>query len=199
MKKLLARKGAAQTLAKFKQFNFPVTGAKHLAQAVSKNTALKRAISKVFSVKGAVAVAGATGIGVAVTKINEYVKTNSGCFKIVNGQVNCKVRALSCCNKSFNDEIPFCSDNLVDPCAGFDETNEKSCCRMCDCISQACPPGTKLECRRATVGEALTFFLGRSTLVQTVMHLLKWIGVAFVLLIAVVLMGRYVVKLRWTT
>lgn len=149
---------------KYKPFSKTVKSVSHLEAVAKKNKALKYAIKTIFN-KGTVTVAlGGTAIGVGISKINNYIQSNSGCF-IKTADSVCKVNALSCCQPDSVDNLPHCNlqPKQLDPCRGFDEDKEQTCCRFCDCQVQNCLPNETMECRRPTIAEALTHFAGTLT------------------------------------
>lgn len=145
----------------FKEFDVVVKNRSALKRMVTSKKSLKKVFKKVFSYKG-LKVAGITTIvGLGVHHVMDYIQSNSGCFLKGPADSVCKVRAFSCCQKEPVHGVPFCdtSPSFMDTaCDGFDEDQEKSCCRLCDCQNFNCLPNQTMECQRPTVGEALTHF-----------------------------------------
>lgn len=146
---------------KYKPFNKTIKNANQL-KPMLQNTTFKKVVTKIFSkntFKAAAAVGGVTVVGLAIDYINDYIQSNSGCF-IKTKQSICKLESLSCCQPDPVENVSFCSFNVQypDPCDNFNEDVENSCCKFCDCRYHDCLPSQTMECRRPTVGEALTHF-----------------------------------------
>lgn len=156
-KKWIAR--GPKTAKKFRTFNKTAKNAKHLSRIVKSDGALRKVLTSVFSKKGIVTAALATTVGVGVAHIDNYIQSNSGCFlKSLDGSV-CKVEQLSCCQPEPVEGISTCPQVIQgNPCAGFDEDEEGSCCKLCSCEYNDCLPTQTMECRRPTIGEALTYY-----------------------------------------
>lgn len=144
---------------RFKTFSKTAKNVGHLEGLVKRNKALKTAIKAVFSKTTVKLTVGATLVGVGVTYLNNYIQSNSGCF-VKSHDAVCKVQALSCCQPEAVEKVPFCTLKIVqpDPCRGFDEEVEKSCCKWCDCQYHDCLPHQTMECRRPTIGDALGYY-----------------------------------------
>lgn len=129
--------------------------------SLKRNNAFKKTAKTLFGKHkkfwGVTLVAGAT-TAYAVTWVENYIASNSGCF-LLSDDGACKVRELSCCQPDPVDNLSFCQLPIPqpEPCQHFNEDTEKSCCRFCDCKVQPCLPGQTLECRRPTVGQALSY------------------------------------------
>lgn len=95
--------------------------------------------------------------------VDDYISENSGCFLYTGNDV-CKVKELSCCNTNPSKEIPFCKgiNFNLNTCKNYDKEKEKICCRKCDCKYHACAPNQTMECKTATVAEALSHFVNQS-------------------------------------
>ncbi|GFT26034.1 uncharacterized protein NPIL_17051 [Nephila pilipes] len=164
-------------VGKFKAFKSTAKSAKHLQAMVKKNKALHQVIKSVFSKKAVKVTALATVVGVGVSYIDNYIQSNSGCF-LHSGSSVCKVEALSCCQPDAVDKVSFCSNTPVgDPCHGYDEDVEKSCCRLCDCQFYNCLPHQTMECRRPTIAEALSYYAQEmtSSVWSGLMFLVPWL------------------------
>jgi hypothetical protein len=137
-----------------------------LKNMINSNKLLNKAVNSVFNKKLFKRAGIATVAGLGIHYITEYIKNNSGCFLNESSKIKCKVQTFSCCEPNVVKDIPICSNNslkLKNPCHGFDEEKEGSCCRMCSCDHFDCAPGQKLECKRADVAEALTHFAQATT------------------------------------
>lgn len=155
-KKFLVRK--PNVARKFRVYKGSVKNVKHLDGIVKQDSALRKVISAVFSKRGLKITAASTVVGVGVSYINNYIQSNSGCFLTSNTSV-CKVRDLSCCQPDPVEGVPFCPGIFKkNACSGFNEEKEDSCCRLCDCKYSKCLPDQTLECRRPTIGEALSHY-----------------------------------------
>jgi hypothetical protein len=143
----------------YRAYNLSVKNAKGLEIIINKNTRLRKLVSVLFSSKTLALAATSTVIGVGISKINDYIQSNSGCFLISNDTV-CKVRALSCCQPEPVNNIAFCPEIPLgyDPCHGYDEDKEKECCKLCSCQESDCLPHQTMECRRPTIAEALSYY-----------------------------------------
>lgn len=151
---------SVKTSRTFRHFTKTAKNLKHLNAIVKKNKALESVIKGLFNKTTAKLAVGATAVGVGVSYINDYIQSNSGCFMKSNDSV-CKVKELSCCQPEAVENVPFCSlPSLpkLDPCKGFNEDTEKTCCRYCDCKLNNCLPHQTMECRRPTIGEALSYY-----------------------------------------
>lgn len=154
-----------KTSRSFQRFATTAKSLNHLEAIVKKNKALKRAIGSLFNKTTAKLAVGATAVGIGVSYINEYIQSNSGCFIKSNDSV-CKVKELSCCQPDKVENVPFCSLSplpLPDPCQGFNEDTENTCCRYCNCNVNHCLPHQTMECRRPTIAEALSHYAQRWT------------------------------------
>lgn len=195
LKKLVLKRPAIAR--KFKQFKRTVKNVKHLENIVKSDGALRKMIKKVFSKRG-IKVAGiATAVGVGAHYINDYIQSNSGCF-VISGSSVCKVKNFSCCQPSKVDNVPFCLENpdYAKTCDGFDEDEEKSCCRLCDCNNYNCLPHQTMECRRPTIGEALSFYAKEATssllgFVNFLFPWLYWMFGAFIACISIWLAWKF--------
>lgn len=181
----------AKVSRKFKPFTNTIKSAGQLSTLVAKNKALRKVINRVFSKFTVKLALGSTAVGVGISYINNYIQSNSGCFLKSHDTV-CKVKELSCCQPEAVDNLSFCALNILhpDPCNGYDEDTEKSCCKLCDCKYQNCLPHQTMECRRPTVGEALAHYAGEITssiwsVLDQIFPWMVWIlGVAGSLLVA---------------
>lgn len=149
---------------KFKDFNVNPRSQSHLDAIVTSKPKLQRTLNAIFSKKVATTVAvGAgvtTGAVIGSKMVWNYIEANSGCFrKRDNGKV-CKVRELSCCQQDKLDNVNFCQklDLFQNACDNYDEEQEKSCCRMCNCEDAGCEEGETLICQRPTVSDALVHY-----------------------------------------
>lgn len=186
MKRILFRTG--KTIKKFQHFDKVVRGSTRLAEAIGKNKKLKAAVSKLFSGRGLLTVAGVGGATAVASLISKYIDTNTGCFKVVKGKIECKVKALSCCLPDPNPEVGFCPEKYANPCGNYDYKNEGgSCCLRCSCRDQHCAPDEELECRNATVGEALSYY--SSVAVRPLLNLIKY----FAMVVITVMVGIWAV------
>lgn len=162
---------------KFNRFTKTVKNVKHLDAMVKKNKALKSIIHTVFNKNTVKLTVGATAVGVGISYINEYIQSNSGCF-LKSYDSLCKVQALSCCQPDAVDSVPFCTLKPLahDPCVGFDEDKEKSCCKLCDCQYNDCLPHQSMECRRPTIGDALGYYAREltSSFWNMLEHIFPW-------------------------
>ncbi|GFQ65225.1 uncharacterized protein TNCT_120691 [Trichonephila clavata] len=149
---------------KFKAFKKTAKNVKHLQALVKKNKALQGVIKTIFSKKGVKVTALATVVGVGISYIDNYIQSNSGCF-LHSGSSVCKVKSLSCCQPEAVDKVPYCPDQqtLGNPCNGYNEDVEKTCCRLCDCQYNNCLPHQKMECQRPTIAEALSYYAQEMT------------------------------------
>ncbi|GIY64792.1 uncharacterized protein CEXT_420531 [Caerostris extrusa] len=83
-------------------------------------------------------------------------------------------------------------DNQKNVCNGFDEDVEQTCCRMCDCQFTNCLPNQTMECRRPSVGEALSHFSQSLTsnvwsFLGALMPWIYWVGCVLTGLLALFL------------
>ncbi|GBN47670.1 hypothetical protein AVEN_3105-1 [Araneus ventricosus] len=152
-----------KVLKSFRHFGrISVKSAKHAQKLLTKNKALKKAAKKLFSKKGLTAVALAGGISTAAYYINNYIQSNSGCFLTTvgfKGKSVCKVKELSCCQQDHVKNVSNCEESKFaagNPCNNYDEDKENLCCRHCNCQEYDCLPHQNMECRRPSVGDALT-------------------------------------------
>jgi hypothetical protein len=183
--------------AKFKNFDVRVKGRKALRRMIQKDSFLRQTVKSLFSKKGILAIGATTAVGIGITKIQEYIDANSGCFLFHNDDRICKVKSLSCCQNGPVQGIEFCkeeTDELERVCDQFDEDDlsaQESCCLLCDCHGYGgCLPGETMECRRPTVAEAVSFFAQNavSGISGWIWNLFStWIVVVVVLLAIVVL------------
>ncbi|GIY03989.1 uncharacterized protein CDAR_304831 [Caerostris darwini] len=177
----------------FRAFKSSAKNIKHLQTAVTGNKKLRKVVSGLFSKKGVTLAASATVLGVGVHYINNYIQSNSGCF-LTQGSSVCKVKSLSCCQPDKVTNVNFCpdQDNQKKACNGFDEDVEHTCCRMCDCQFNNCLPNQTMECRRPSVGEALSHFSQSLTsnvwsFLGALMPWLYWVGCVLTGLLALFL------------
>lgn len=160
-KKWILRRPAVSK--KFKAYKGTVKNAKHLNIIVKKDSVLRKVISSIFSKKILVTTAVGSALGVGISAINEYIQSNSGCFLKSNNTV-CKIKELSCCQPDAIENMPFCTGKLKgNPCVGFNEEKENTCCRLCDCQYYNCLANQTMECRRPSIGEALSFYSQKLT------------------------------------
>lgn len=165
-----------------------------LLNFMKKSPALRNAVKSVFSKKG-ILIAGGTGVlSYGAAKISEYISENTGCFLFdENGSV-CKMKDLSCCQQS-EGEVPPCTPFktiLPNACDGYDEKSEDSCCRRCDCQYHDCLPTQSMECRKPTVGDALSYFqqnLTDSFLGLLPMSVIKYFFIGGIILLVIVVIG----------
>lgn len=146
---------------RFKGFKVLTKSEKALKKLVSSNEKLKGAIKTVFSKKGLKVAAAGAIIGTGVAHIWNYIESNSGCFKKKSDGSVCKYQELSCCQNGKLDNVPFCDgmEKLANVCKDFNEDDENSCCRLCDCkYVNNCLPGDTMKCQRPTVADALNHF-----------------------------------------
>lgn len=180
---------------RFNNFKVLTKSQKALKKLVSSNEKLKGAIKTVFSKKGLKVAAAGALVGTGVASIWSYIESNSGCFKKKSDGSVCKYDELSCCQKGKLDNVPFChgTKNLTNVCKDFDEDDEKSCCRLCDCEYVDCLPGDTMKCQRPTVADALNHFAsqvgstvwsGIGTVFPWISHVLYGLAAVFVLWIA---------------
>ncbi|GFQ84519.1 uncharacterized protein TNCT_311261 [Trichonephila clavata] len=83
-----------------------------------------------------------------VKHLQALVKKNKalqGVVSLHSGSSVCKVKSLSCCQPEAVDKVPYCPDQqtLGNPCNGYNEDVEKTCCRLCDCQYNNCLPHQK--------------------------------------------------------
>lgn len=148
---------------KYAHLDKPIRGVKNIEKILKANKKLNKAVGTIFNKKTFAVAAVSTTIGLAAFHVDNYIKSNSGCFlKKSNGSV-CKVRELSCCQPDIAANINYCTPRILlagggDPCKDYDEDKEASCCRLCSCNIYGCSPNDSMECRRPTVGEALSYF-----------------------------------------
>lgn len=145
---------------KFKAFKMTSKGVDDLTLVVKKNKSLGKSIKSVFKYTRNAAVLATTStlVGIGIYEINKYIKTNSGCF-LISSKSTCKVKELSCCQPTPVAGLHTCPQKLPDKtCHLFDEGREGSCCRLCDCANYGCAGDQTMECRRPSVGDALSFF-----------------------------------------
>ena len=145
---------------RFKNFKIIPKSQNNLKTILKQNKNLKKAFDTVFSKKGFAVAATGTVIGTGIASILNYIESNSGCFKKKADGSVCKHREFSCCQKDKLDNIDYCEeiDKLTNVCDNFNEDNEKSCCRLCDCKYGNCLPNETMQCQRPTVGDALNHF-----------------------------------------
>ncbi|GBN05074.1 hypothetical protein AVEN_117943-1 [Araneus ventricosus] len=94
-----------------------------------------------------------TAVGFGISYVDNYIQSNSGCFVKSESSV-CKVKELSWCQPKVVYNVPFCSKSQPDNvCGGFNEDQEKTCCRLCYCKYYGCLPHQTVECRRPSVGD----------------------------------------------
>lgn len=164
LKKFVLKKPKVKKV--YNVYNFKVKSKAGLRSVVLKNSRLKNTISALFSKKGLYTAAGVTAVGLGISKINDYIQANSGCF-MRSGEKVCKVDTLSCCQPKEVEGMEICPhipEFYKNTCEKFDEDKENSCCRLCDCETYGCLPGQKMECNRPTVGEALSYFAQGATI-----------------------------------
>lgn len=156
----------------FKKFSkIKVKNKKHAEVVIRGNKSLKSAVQKlftkdtvkkVFSKKALASIGIASAVGYGAHYINNYIQSNSGCFLIsgnAKGDSICKVRELSCCQPEPVANLNYCKESKLaagNPCLGFDEDREQSCCRHCNCQEFECLPHQRMECRRPTVADSLS-------------------------------------------
>lgn len=184
---------------RFSNFKVLTKSRKALKNLVASNEKLKGAIKTVFSKKGLKVVAAGTVVGAGVASIWNYIESNSGCFKKRSDGSVCKYNELSCCQKGKLDNVPFCDgmDKMANVCNGFDEEDEKSCCRLCDCKHVHCLPGDTMKCQRPTVAEALNHFANQvgSTVWSGIGTVFPWISyVWYGLIVIFVLWITYYIR-----
>lgn len=156
------------------------------------NKKLKSVVNKVFSKKGLALTTTVTTIAVASTYINDYIQSNSGCFLTQRDSV-CKVQELSCCQPQAVENLRLCPVSKLavgDPCHGFEEDKENSCCRHCNCKEYDCLPHQTMQCRRPSIGEALSHFAGgiTSNLGSLLGIILPWLYTAACVLVGLVVL-----------
>lgn len=165
---------------RFNNFKVLTKSQKALQKLVKSNKKLSGAIKTVFSKKGLKVVAAGAVIGTGVASIWNYIESNSGCFKKRPDGTVCKYNELSCCQKGKLDNISFCDgmEKLVNVCKDFNEDDENSCCRLCDCKYVNCLPGETMKCQRPTVAEALNHFASQvgSTVWSGIGTIFPWIS-----------------------
>lgn len=189
---------------RFGSFDVLTKSQKALKSLVSSNEKLKGAIKTVFSKKGLKVAAVGTLVGTGVASIWNYIESNSGCFKKKPDGTVCKYNELSCCQKGKLDNVSFCdgAQKLGKVCKGFNEDDEKSCCRLCDCKYVDCLPGDTMKCQRPTVAEALNHFANQvgSTVWSGIETIFPWISYVLYGLVAafVIWITSYVRSFFWT-
>lgn len=163
----------------FSKFNYVTKGAKNIVKLVKKHKALEKAFKTVFNKKTAL-IAGVTGaVAIGAQYVDQYIHDNSGCFLYDQGEIQCKMKDLSCCEKEPTG-VPYCNPFVTvhaNICDGYDSETEDSCCRLCDCSHHVCSPTQELKCRRPTVGEALSFFAksGTKSVLSTVLNAIPYL------------------------
>lgn len=186
-KKWIAR--GPKTAKKFKAFNKTAKNAKHLKIIVKNDSTLSRVFAKLFSKKTVFTAAVATTVGYGVSQVNSYIQSNSGCFLKSSDETVCKVAQLSCCQPEPVEGLSTCPQQILgSPCHGFDEDKEGECCKLCDCQYNDCLPNQTMECRRPTIGEALTYFSQSAasnvfSFLANVFPIVYWIGGGMVALL----------------
>jgi len=141
----------------FRKFdNVPVKNLPKMKKDKNFMNAVTNALKNHKKAIGVTVVATAT-TAAAVTWIENYITSNSGCFLMSDDSV-CKMKNLSCCQPDPVENLSFCNFSVINPnvCQGYVDDSSKSCCLQCNCIDQACLPGQTMECRRPTVGQALS-------------------------------------------
>lgn len=185
--------GTKSISKRFNNFNVLTKSQKALKRLVNGNEKLKRAFKTVFNKKSLKVAAVGTVVGAGVATVWNYIESNSGCFKKkLDGSV-CKYNELSCCQKGELDNVSFCDgiQKLTNVCKDFNEDDEKSCCRLCDCKYINCLPGENMKCQRPTVAEALSHFAAQAS--STV-----WSGIGtFFPWISYVLYGLVTIFVIW--
>lgn len=143
---------------KFKHFDFSIKNPKSKSVLPKSKSTATKAIDTLTSKKALAAMAGAAIVTGGSIYVNNYIDENSGCFLYENGEPHCKIKELSCCQPNPIDTLPFCNLNVdAKICDGFDEEDEGSCCKLCDCAYHDCLPNQSMKCRRPTYAEALTY------------------------------------------
>lgn len=152
-----------RVLREFETFNITPRSKSRLKFIIEKNSKLKSAINAVFNKKVFIAGGVVTALALGTQSINNYIYENSGCFLYENNNVLCKIKELSCWseNDPLQIEIPFCKElnNIpTNACEGVDDF-----CASCDCDTVGCEENQTVECRKATVGEALSHFVSTTS------------------------------------
>lgn len=127
-------------LKPYKKFKFSTRSANRMKNVIKTSKKLRKAVKKVFtnkavktilSKKGLTALTVGTGIGLSAHLITKYINENSGCFLYENDKELCKVRQLSCCNKTtLKEGLSFCNQKLdtapVNACDSYDDDDKKN-------------------------------------------------------------------------
>ncbi|KMQ83657.1 hypothetical protein RF55_19443 [Lasius niger] len=190
----------AKVKPKYRQFNRSFGRVPPLKRFILKNKHLQKTVKHVFSKTGLTFVTAASLATYAATQISSFIHNNSGCFLFENDEIVGKMKNLSCCQKESIQHVKdlglFADTAPSNACDGYDNDDddedaekekEDTCCRFCDCKYHDCAVNQRMECRRPTVGEALTHFskdaigwIGRT--LGALMPFLKYILIAVVLI-----------------
>lgn len=177
---------------KYESFKMKAKSQGELNKIVHKRSDLKHAIEKLFSKKALIVAGVGSAVGIGVTSIWNYIESNSGCFKKNPDGSVCKVRELSCCQPEELENITYCDNmNLYHAiCDQYDEEQEQSCCKLCDCTQVGCDEQETMQCQRPTVADALTHFAqnvssgvwsGIETLFPWLSYVVYGVGILFAL------------------
>lgn len=147
--------------SKFKHLdNVPVKSLRQKSHLANFKKALQNAVKRHKKAIG-ITVVTAASTTAAIAWVNNYITTNSGCFLLnASDDTVCKVQDLSCCQPNPVEGLSFCKNFTIKnsrACDNYVDTTMNDCCLECNCQQQSCLPHQTLECRRPTVGQALSY------------------------------------------
>jgi hypothetical protein len=141
---------------------------KQLSKSITKSKSTFRSLGGIITIPVLV-IGGGISIERLIDYSTEYIKLNTGCFLfkdkpgVIDQKAICKLSNFSCKQNKINSLVSICETLQVDNLKYACKPNETITCKNCQCLSLSnqngiqCPENTKLGCKEATVGEALTF------------------------------------------